>query len=113
MHELGITQDMLALALEQAKKAEAKRIAQINLAIGEMSGISPDSVQFYFDSLSKGTIAGGATLSFRSISTSLRCQTCYAVFSPDESPSACPKCCSMDLEVTAGHEFHIESIEVK
>jgi len=39
MHELAITQNMLDLVLEQAKKIGAERVGKINLVIGEMSGI--------------------------------------------------------------------------
>ena len=51
---------MFDLVMEQARKAEAKRVAKINLVIGEMTGVVGDSVQFYFDFLSKGTIAEGS-----------------------------------------------------
>ncbi len=64
MHELTITQSMFDLVLEQAKKAEAKKVGKINLVIGEMTGVVGDCVQFYFDFISKGTLAEGAALSF-------------------------------------------------
>lgn len=64
MHELGITEQMLTLALEQASKSGIGKITRINLILGETSDISSESVQFYFDPLSKGTPAQGAELCF-------------------------------------------------
>lgn len=64
MHELAITQGFLTLALEEAKKAQGKRITRINLVLGEMTGLKEESVRFCFDLASKNSIAAGAVLSF-------------------------------------------------
>ncbi len=64
MHELGITEQMLTVALEQASKSGISKIKRINLILGETSDISSESVQLYFDSISKGTPAQGAELCF-------------------------------------------------
>ncbi len=64
MHELGITEQMLTVALEQASKSGISTIKRINLILGETSDISSESVQLYFDSISKGTPAQGAELCF-------------------------------------------------
>jgi len=68
MHELTITQTMLDIVLEQAKKASAKKVGAINLVIGELSGFVEESVRFYFDFLAKDTIAEGAALNFKPVS---------------------------------------------
>jgi hydrogenase nickel incorporation protein HypA/HybF len=65
MHELGITEQMVNVALEQASKSGINKITRINLILGETSDISSDSVQLYFDSISKGTPAQGAELCFQ------------------------------------------------
>ena len=65
MHELGITEQMLTVALEQASKSGIGKITRINLILGEVSGVSSDSIQLYFDPLSKGTPAQEAELCFQ------------------------------------------------
>ena len=55
MHELPITEGILKIATEAA---EGRRITTIHLLVGELSSIVDDSVQFYFDILSKGTAGG-------------------------------------------------------
>ena len=113
MHELAITQSMFDLVLEQAKKAEAKKVGKINLVIGEMTGVVGDCVQFYFDFLSSDSIASGATLSFTRIPMQVRCRNCGLSFSPDKSSWSCPQCGKWDAEIIAGQEFYIDSIEVE
>ena len=113
MHELAITQSMLDVALEHAEKAEAKEIKRINLVIGEMTGIVEQCVQFYFNFFGKGTIAEGATLSFTEVPTTARCRNCDKQFEVEEFTWACPHCGGNDLELVAGKELFVESIEVE
>ena len=113
MHELAITQEMLDLVLEQAEKAEAKGVGKINLVIGEMTGVVGECVQFYFNFLSKGTITEGATLAFTMVPPTARCRSCGKVFELGEFDWTCPDCSGNSLEITAGKELFVESIEVK
>ena len=62
MHELGITENIMDIALDKAKEAQASKISRINLVVGELSGFVSDCIEFYFEFLSKDTIAQGAKL---------------------------------------------------
>jgi hydrogenase nickel incorporation protein HypA/HybF len=113
MHEFGITENIVNIALAKAGEAQASRVMQVNLVIGEMSGFVPDCIQFYFDSLSKDTIAEGAVLNFESVPTQLRCRACSAVFQPQDTLWSCPKCGGQSVEIFKGRELYIESMEVE
>ncbi len=113
MHELAITQSMFDLVLEQARKARAKKVGKINLVIGEMTGVVGDCVQFYFDFISKGTLAEGATLSLAMIPPKARCQGCDKLFDLKEFDWTCPHCGGNSLQIVAGKELFVESIEVE
>ena len=113
MHELAVTQGMLSIALEHAAGAGAGRITRINLVIGEMSGIVDDCVQFYFDFASRSTPAEGALLSFERIPTRFRCHACQTTFSPQGRDWGCPGCGEFRVEIVAGREFYVDSIEVE
>ena len=101
------------MAVEKAKAANAEKVTKINLVIGEMSGVVDDCVQFYFDFLSKDSIAKGAVLSFQRVPMQVRCRRCGTSFSPDKSAWSCPQCKEWNVEITAGREFYLESIEVE
>jgi hydrogenase nickel incorporation protein HypA/HybF len=113
MHEFGITESILGIALDKAKEVEASKIRQINLVLGELAGFVPDCIQFYFDLLSKGTIAEETALHFESRPLELRCRDCGTVFNPQDTMWFCPECQSRSVEVTGGRELYVESLEVE
>ena len=113
MHELTITQSMLNLALEHGQRAGAKRITHINLVVGQISGVVDDSVQFYFDLLSKETLAEGAQLVIRKQPALFRCGACGHEFPLQDRNWICPACQALGGEVISGREFFMESIEVE
>ncbi len=112
MHELAITQSLLEISLRHAQQADTARIKSLNLVIGELSSIVDDSVQFYWDIISRGTIAEGAQLNFRRIPAALRCEDCAHEFPLDHKDYVCPDCGSSRVMVVAGDDFSLESIDV-
>ncbi len=112
MHELGITENILQIALEHAEKAGAKRIRRIHLVLGELSSIVDESVRFYFDFFSKGTPAEDAQLVFQKLPARFRCQSCSQEFEFQNGDWTCPVCQAPGLKIITGREFYMESIEV-
>lgn len=113
MHELSVTQNILNIAVEAARGAGLARITVIDLLVGELTGFVTDSIQFYFDVLSKGTAAEGAILRVRREPANATCVACSHVFQP-ELPllPLCPVC-GGGVRITGGRELRVESIEVE
>jgi len=112
MHELPITESILEIALRHAEKAGVQRVTDIHLVIGQLSSIVDESISFYWDIVSDGTIAQGAELHFRRIQTEMLCLDCNQRYHPGEADLACPTCQSTKVKVIAGEEFSLEAIEV-
>ena len=113
MHEMAITQSMVNLVLEEAGKSNARKVKSINLVLGELSGVVGDCVEFYFSLMSKDTIAEGATIHFNTVPTQAKCRQCARVFEVKDSDWVCPECHSVSIELVAGNELFVESIEVE
>lgn len=113
MHEFSITKNILSLALDKAKEEEAKKIVNINLIIGQLTGVIDESVKLYFGFISKDTIADGASLHFYHPPTTLRCRDCTNVYSPENREWACPECGEQKIEILSGRQLTVTSIEVE
>jgi hydrogenase nickel incorporation protein HypA/HybF len=113
MHELGITGSIVNIVLDKAKEAQASKITDISLVVGELSGFVPDCIEFYFDVLSKDTIAQGATLHFELVPAQVHCRTCLTTFSPQDTQWVCPKCHGLNVEVVGGRELYVKNMEVE
>ncbi len=113
MHELPVTQGLLEIALRHAEQAGAQRVVQLDIIIGELASIVDDSVQFYWDIISRGTIAEGARLHFERTPGQLRCLTCGHTFTLNGEDYTCPLCGETRVLPVGGDEFRLESIEVE
>jgi hydrogenase nickel incorporation protein HypA/HybF len=104
---------MFKIVLDQAQQAGASKVNSINLCIGSMTGVVGDSVRFYMEIISKGTIAEGAELKINDILARARCRQCLKEFEAGEDHWTCPHCGSINIEITGGRELLVDSIEVE
>lgn len=68
MHELSIADALLDIVQKRASGEGINRVYEINLRIGEFSGVFPDSLRFAFEVLSRDTITEGAHLNIETSS---------------------------------------------
>lgn len=113
MHELSIVESLLALVLEHAEKAESEKVVGVNLVVGELSGVVDEAVEFYWDFLTRETIAKDSRIIFKHVPAKLQCRKCGEVFLTSEHGYFCPKCGDQQVDIIAGRELFIESLEVE
>jgi hydrogenase nickel incorporation protein HypA/HybF len=113
MHELSVTESILDISLRHAQKARAVHISNLYLVIGDLSSVVDDSVQFYWDILSKDTLAEDSKLHFRRVPGELLCLDCDTRYPLRDSTFNCPNCNSARVKVVAGEEFYVEAIDVE
>jgi hydrogenase nickel incorporation protein HypA/HybF len=113
MHEQSIVQSLLGLALENARKANARKILSINLVVGDYTGVEQDAVNFYFGFLSKDTMAAGAEIHYTRVAGQLRCRDCDILFPIQKRNYRCPECEGRRVEIVGGRELYIESMQVE
>lgn len=113
MHEMGIAQNILDIAVEAANKESAKKISRINLVAGELRGIVPMQLSFCFSIVAKESIASGAYLHVEEVPVTARCSDCGTDFQVQEYQYTCPDCKSTKIQVTGGAELRIKDIEIE
>jgi Zn finger protein HypA/HybF involved in hydrogenase expression len=64
MHELGVTRRLLEVALERAADGGKRRVVALHVELGDASGVSAESIDFYWPEVSRATPAEGARLLF-------------------------------------------------
>lgn len=113
MHELPVTKNILDIAVRHGRQVNARRVTDLYLTIGQLSSIIDDSIQFYWDIISRNTICEGATLHFERIPARLLCLDCNHQYGFADELTTCPRCDSMRVKVIAGNEFQLQSIDVE
>lgn len=114
MHELGLTQSIIDIAIEHANKNNASKLLKINVKAGDMIAVVDDSMQFFFKYLSSNTIADGAELIIEHLPARVECRECKEVSEVNGfEVCVCPKCGEFAAEPVSGREFYVDSIEVE
>ncbi|MBE0699625.1 MAG: hydrogenase maturation nickel metallochaperone HypA [Anaerolineaceae bacterium] len=113
MHELSVTESILEIAERYARQNEAKRVTELYLVIGRLASIVDDSVQFYWDIISQDTLCAGSKLHFERVPAKLICLDCENEYSLDNELIPCPTCGSAKVQVIAGEQFYLDSIEIE
>lgn len=110
MHELSLCSAVVATTV---KHADGRRVSVINLRIGRLRQVVPETLQFYFGFVSRETVCDGARLELEVIDARLRCRPCGTEWAIEIPAFRCPTCGGSEVEVASGDEFEIESIEVE
>jgi len=98
---------------EQARLHGARKVVSINLVMGERASVVDDSLLFYFDMLTPGTLADGARLVIRRTPMQFSCAGCGKNYHPSGADFACPECSQVGQVTSDGSELLIESIEIE
>ena len=109
MHELGITENIVAIAVEYAAGLP---VINLTLEIGQLSAVMPEAIRFCFDVCSQGTVLEGATLEIIEVPGLGRCRQCGTETSLAQPWGICDRCGSVELEIIQGEELKIKEMEV-
>jgi hydrogenase nickel incorporation protein HypA/HybF len=112
MHEVGIMQSAVDLAIDHASRQGAKRIHALTLRIGKLAGVEPDALRFAFEVVTGGTMAEKAALVVEETPIVCFCAACQTEFRPDDFIFVCPSCKRLSGEVRQGQELELSSVEV-
>jgi hydrogenase nickel incorporation protein HypA/HybF len=107
MHEMGIALQIVEIATASIPSDLADvRIERVNLKVGKLAAVVPESLRFCFSVASKDTALDGAELIINELPV---VASEWTITSP---VFKCETCNSGSLEILSGRELDIESIEI-
>jgi hydrogenase nickel incorporation protein HypA/HybF len=112
MHEMALTESIVEIAAETAKRDGAARVRRVFVDIGALSHVEPEALIFCFSAVSAGTIAEGATLEIARIPGAGWCMDCAKAVPLAERFGPCPECGGFHVRMTAGDEMRVREMEV-
>jgi hydrogenase nickel incorporation protein HypA/HybF len=110
VHELSLSSAIVNTA---TKHARGRRVMVVNLRVGQLRQVVPDTLAFYFEFVARDTLCEGATLVQEVIEPRLRCTECDREWEIQTPAFRCRFCGGADVQIACGNEFEVESIEVQ
>ena len=110
MHELAIAHSVVAIA---ERHAAGRRVTRVELKVGHLRQAVPSALTFAFDLLVEETTLEGAQLVIEEVPAAGVCRDCGAETTLPMFPLQCGSCGGLDVEVTAGEELLVDSLELE
>lgn len=112
MHEMSLAMSIIDIAISEAEKATASRINEIEIEVGQLAGVMPESLDFCLQAAARGTLAEATIFTLLEVLGEGHCLTCQHEVRVSEFPAQCPDCGGFGVTITAGTELKIRSILV-
>lgn len=113
MHEMSLMASMLEIIEDQARTEGFTQVTRVVLEIGRLSGVEPEAMRFAFDVGTAGSVAEGAELLMEETLGRARCPACGLETPVEAFYDPCPACAKYPLEILAGRDMRIISLEVE
>lgn len=111
MHELAICQALIDQVEAVAREHRARRVNEIFVEIGPLSGVEPPLLEQAFDIACAGTVADGAKLVISTLPVRVSCRECGAITTALPSRLVCGVCGDWRTQLVSGDELLLASLE--
>ncbi|MDP9189552.1 MAG: hydrogenase maturation nickel metallochaperone HypA, partial [Actinomycetota bacterium] len=85
MHELSLSSAILDTIL---RHADGRSVTSVELRLGRLRQVVPDSLSFYLEIVSRDTPAEGAELELELVDALMRCRSCSHEWDPAPPPAS-------------------------
>lgn len=112
MHELSVVMSIISIAESESAKSNATAIDEIELDIGELSGVEMSAFEFAWQQAVKSTRLEQAAKIINRIPGEGKCMDCEAVFPMQQLYEPCPVCGEHFITVQKGKELRVKSLVI-
>ncbi|KPL12731.1 MAG: hypothetical protein AMS23_07885 [Bacteroides sp. SM1_62] len=113
MHEFSIAVDIVDIATSSARKEAASVVKEIEIEVGQLSGVVMEALAFSLEAAVKGTMLEKARRNLIIIPGKARCTSCGHEFDTDTLYTPCPACQALAPEIIQGRELRVKSLIVE
>ena len=106
---MALAEGILSVVLEASDGANVR---SVDLQVGALQLVVPESLKFSFELASEGTPAHGATIRIHETPARLKCNACGAETVLRQPPFQCERCSSPAITILSGDEVVVDSVEL-
>lgn len=111
MHELKLTEGIVAILNKEVASPEVGKVKNIYLEVGKLRYIVPDIISNCFRHMPKDKKLEAAEIVIEELPVKVKCQDCGEVSVVEESNYSCNRCLSSKTQIISGDELNIKGIE--
>ena len=112
MHELSIVEALLESVQQELRARPEARLGAVQLRVGALRLIEPETLQFCFAAAVRDTPLDGARLEIERVEAAARCTSCQTEFAVEEQWFECPACHSLEARLLRGEELDLTGLEL-
>jgi len=109
MHELALSESIVAMVVECARRERIDRVSRVVVEIGAAAAVEPQALLFCFPITAAETVAADAELVIERVALQARCVACGAEYAPPTLAACCPACGGFARKILAGREMRVVS----
>ena len=112
MHEMSLMAGVFEIIENILAQHDVKRVTKVKLKVGELTNAEPSALKMAFAAYAQGGVCEGAELEIERVPVRGRCPQCDREFAVPGHLFLCPHC-ERNLQIIAGDELLLESLEVE
>jgi hydrogenase nickel incorporation protein HypA/HybF len=110
MHELSLALEVVDLAAREAEKHGVSRIFELEIEVGDLSGIEADTFQSALEIVVRNTLLEQTLIRLIRKPGRGVCSECNGEYEMREQLSLCPVCNAFPSKISGGEEFKVVSL---
>ena len=109
---MSIAMNILEIVDVEVKKAKASVVRELELDIGQLSGVVIEALEFALTEAVKNSVLEKARIIINEVPATVKCNDCQHEFAVEDLYTPCPSCHSFDTEIIKGGELRVRSLLV-
>ncbi|AXE30842.1 hydrogenase maturation nickel metallochaperone HypA [Chromobacterium phragmitis] len=113
VHELTLAESVVAIAEAAARRAGARRVTRVRLALGLLAHAETDTLLYCCQLAARDTLAADAEFQAERRPAQAHCGDCGQRAEIASLPARCPRCGGENLALEGGDEMRVVDIGIR